>query len=346
MRLFLAVVLVSLMQALPAGAVDYRAFTDRMISGYIQPESASFAQSTAALKTATTSVCTGGTENARAGFADAFSAAATGYARLSFLRYGAFAEENRLERLAFLLDPRGIGQRQVRKLVAARDPSVLDPKTLAGKSVAVQGLTALQLLAFDKTGQVVLGNAGEAKEFTCGYAISIAENVALIAADLVNGWQAGSSLDQMPDKEASETAFNALVTGLIVLKDQQILAALGPSLKKARPQRIPFSRSRNGLAYLAAESAGIHDALKASGYAAYLPEDFIWIESGIDYEFGNIGKVLAEIPGPIRQTLRGEDVYGKFKFLTITINSLRDTVALELAGALNMSGGFNALDGD
>lgn len=342
----------------PASAQDFSVYVEKSIQSYIRPAVGTFAEVTADLPATVDAVCESATEEAKADFVKHYADVIVAFGKISFLRYGPLIEDDRLSRLAFAPDPRGVAQRQIRKLYAKADRSVTDAATLKDKSVAVQGLTALELVAFDQDGAVILGDPGETHDFTCAYAKAIAVNVANVAGALAEAWNdpAGySSVLLSPgqqdnqirtSKEAMETVFNALATGLIIVKDQDLLPVLGQSLKKAKPHRMPFSRSGNGLAYVAAELKGIEEAVTSAEFGPLLEEQYAWIPDSLAYEFGNAQNLLAGIDPPIRKTLKTGDTYDRLKVLLITINSLRDTIALELAGALTLSGGFNALDGD
>lgn len=355
----LAAVAASAFTVAPAMAVDdYTPFVRQSIEGYIRPAFKGFAADTAALPPAIDAVCADPTQKTKAIFADRYKAVVQSFGGVSFLRFGPLIEDHRLDSLAFMPDPRGIGQRQIRKILAADDPSVTDPIGLREKSVALQGLTALQLIAFDKDGKVLLGSEGEKTDYICGYASAISRNVAKIASDISTEWQdeKGYSLRLIsPDtatgqirssKEAIETIFNGLVTGLIVVKDQELLPTIGTEKKKAKAHRMPFSRSGNGMAYMIAELKGIKGALEAAGFSPALDEEFAWILGSLAFEFENAIGTLEAIDGPVRQSIKSDETYGRLTLLMITMNSLRDTMALELAGALGLSGGFNALDGD
>ncbi|WP_417687394.1 imelysin family protein [Roseibium sp.] len=345
-------------QSLPAQAIeDYAPHVKSSIEGYIRPAFAVFAEKTAAMPRAVKALCDTGTDQKRAAFASAYGDVVSAFGGISFLRFGPLIDDHRLDSLAFMPDPRGITQRQIRKAFAAKDQGLTEASSLREKSVALQGLTALQLIAFDKDGAVSLGKSGDNRDLVCGYAVAIAQNVADIAADLEREWNddkgfSDALLNPRDDsqirssKEAIETIFNALVTGLIVVKDQELLPALGAEIGKARGNRFPFSRSQNGSTYVSAELEGIRQALDAAGFEQVLDDDFKWIPQSVAFEFDNGLNVLDTMDQPIRQSLQDPDVYKKLSLLTIIVNSLRDTIALELAGALGLSGGFNALDGD
>lgn len=342
----------------PAGAQDFSADIKNSIDGYIRPAADGFVRAADDLPPAIDAVCAETAAETKAVFAKRYGDAVTAFAKISFLRYGPLLEDDRLNRLAFMPDPRGIAQRQIRKILATKDETATDAAALKDKSVAVQGLTALQLIAFDKDGQVALGDPGKTRDFICGYAKAIAVNVAQVADDVAAAWDdpdgyssvllsPGSKNDHVrTSKDAMEVIFNALVTGLVIAKDQDVLPALGKGPDSAKPNRVPFSRSGNGIAYVGAELKGIEDALRVAGFEPVLDEEYAWIPDSIYFEFGNAQNLLAGIAPPIRQSIEDGDTYNRLKVLTLTINSLRDTMAGELAGALSLSGGFNALDGD
>lgn len=342
----------------PAAATEYNAQLDGLVAGYVRPATAGFAETAAELPGAVEAVCENGEPEAAEEFRAVFSNTVAGFSAIHFLRFGPLIDNDRLSRLAFLPDPRGITQRQLRKIRAARDSGVLSAASLADKSVAVQGLTALELIAFSKTGAVVLGKDGDTRDFTCGHALAIAVNVADIAANLSADWAdpdgyaallltAGPGNDRFrTSREALENMFNTVVTGLIIARDQDLLPALGSSKESAKAHRFPFSRSGNAVRFLSGELKGLQDTLASFHLEALTPEDFSWIFDTIAFEFGNAQSILEKLTPPLRQTLSAGDSYARLNVLAITLQSLRDSIALELAGALGLAGGFNALDGD
>lgn len=329
-----------------------------VIETYIRPAFNRFSNTSSQLPQAVKTACLHNAAEAKQEFANTYRATVIALGNISFLRFGPLAEENRLDSLAFMPDPRGIAQRQIRKALAANDQSLIDPAQLSSKSVALQGLTALQLIAFDKDGAVVLGNDGNNKEVICGYALAIASNIVRIAQDAKTAWEdpSGFSADLLApntandhirsSKEAMETIVNALATGLTIIKDQHILPAMGTERDKARPHRFPFSRSQNGVAFIYAELEGIKKTLAAAKLEGAQIDNFQRISSTLEFEFKSGLSHLNEINAPIRDALKNDADYNRLKLLPIIIDSLRYVISSRLAGELGLSGGFNALDGD
>lgn len=346
------------LMAWPALAADLTQPIEKMIAGYIQPEARVFADVTTRLPEAVKEVCQEPADEAKADFKVVFSDAVGQFARIHFLRLGPLIEEDRISRLAFQPDPRGIAQRQIRKLYAVQDESVWTAESLSEKSVALQGLTALQLIAFDKTGAVILGEEGERRDFTCSYALAISENVVSIARDVMLSWfdadgfsktllqTDGSNARYQTDMEALEDVFQTLSTALIVVRDQNITPALGSSEEKVRPNRIPFSRSGNGVVFLTSEMNGILDAIRSMDLEPMMPEEHAWLIGSMTFEFENALKTLKKLQPPLRETFEVSGAYGQLSLLVISLNSLQRLVGERVAGALGLAGGFNALDGD
>ncbi|MEJ8474872.1 imelysin family protein [Roseibium algae] len=343
----------------PAWAIDDDTpHVQQSIDGYIRPAFAKFAEEAALLAPATNAVCQDTTQESKAEFSDRYRALVEAFGGVSFLRFGPLIDDHRLESLAFMPDPRGITQRQIRKMLAEQDASATNPAQLAEKSVALQGLTALQLIAFDKSGNVILGDPSDKRDYICGYAEAITLNVSRITSKISVEWQdpdgySSRLLSPSPEtgqirssKEAIETIFNALVTGLIVVKDQELLPAIGTEISKSKANRLPFTRSADGRAYLISELEGIHATLVAANFSPSLGKEFGWLLNSLDFEFNNGITSLKAINQPLRQSIKDDEIYNRLNLLVITVNSLRDTMALELAGALSLTGGFNALDGD
>jgi uncharacterized protein len=357
MRLLILATL-AICAALPAYADDLKSSLERFVSDYVRPETAEFSQTANVLPGVVDAICQDTGKETKAAFATSFADTVGGLSRIHFLRFGPLLEKDRLSRLSFLPDPRGITQRQIRKIYAARDESVLSVASLRGKSVALQGLTALQLIAFDNLGAVVLGKAGDNREFTCGYALAIAQNVAEISKNLAADWADPNGFSSVllsagpenasykSSKEALETVFNGLVTGVIITRGQDLLPALGSSEAKARPRRFPYSRSVNAVPYLSGEIAGIRDAFFSLGLKSLTPEEHVWLLDTLNFEFGNAQTYLKKLEPPLRKTFGEGGSYGSVKALTITLDSIRELLSQEFAGALGLSGGFNALDGD
>ena len=143
------------------------------VSDYVRPAFIRFAEDARALEDTVARFCKAPAPDTRQPLDTAFRTAVEGWSGIQFLRFGPLIDQHRLERIAFWPDPKGVGLRQIRRALADRDPTVADPAQLAGKSVALQGLTALEYLLYGGDGDPA-GDSGDAGAFRCAYSVAAA----------------------------------------------------------------------------------------------------------------------------------------------------------------------------
>lgn len=86
------------------------------------------------------------------------------WSTIEIVRVGPVIEGNRFERFLFFPDRKSTGLKQVQRIVATRDETATKAETLKGKSVAAQGLGALEYVLYG-TGAEVLSS--ERNGFRC-----------------------------------------------------------------------------------------------------------------------------------------------------------------------------------
>ena len=170
-------------------------------------------------------------------------------------------------RIAFWPGRPGSAARQMRKALRTRDESLLDPGQLAGKSVAVKDLHALERLLFD-----VPRNA-----YTCGLAGAIARYQSNLAEEIVHEWTkedgfrqaviaAGAASDEYADDaEAARDMMRVLSESLDAIIAQKLEAPLGESVAKAKPKRAESWRSERSMRNIVANIASIRALVETSG---------------------------------------------------------------------------------
>lgn len=117
----------------------------------------------------------------------AFGDVVRAWGHIEHLQFGPVTKENRLERILFWPDRRGLGARQIAKVLTDRDPRVLDPEQLAKRSIALQGIGTLETVLYaDRAAFKVAEQASH----RCGFAKSIAKNLEHMAGEIVAAWSA------------------------------------------------------------------------------------------------------------------------------------------------------------
>lgn len=357
--------LLTLLACLTALAVPARADTQardsaivaRAVDGYIRPATARFAGDTGHLEDTVAAFCAAPGSEARDAADAAFHAAVVGWSGIQFLRLGPLMERNRLERVAFWPDPKGIGLRQIRKVLADRDPGATDPAQLAGKSVALQGLTALEYLLYGTDGAPA-GAPGVEGAYRCDYATAAATSLNRLANAVAREWAAPDGFARRLTEPAADdplyrapaealTALHgALGTGLQVTQDQKLKPVLGEDPDSAKPRIAPFRRSGLTMAVLAADLRGLKSFFTEAGFAGSLPEDSGWLEGSIGFEFDNAVAAAEAVALPIDDAVYDREARSRLEYLFIVLGNLRSMMQQDLAAALGLTVGFNSLDGD
>lgn len=325
------------------------AIAARAVADYVQPATARFAADTGHLNAAVAGYCAGG-QVQRAPVDTAFRAAVTSWSGIQFLRFGPLVDGHRLERIAYWPDPKGIGHRQIRKAIASLDPSVIDPAQLAGKSVALQGLTALEHLLYADD-----GNAGG---FRCRYATAAATSLADVASTVAAEWADRHGFSKrllLPDgddplyrtpTDVLAELHRALATGLQVVQDQKLKPVLGADMDAARPFLAPFRDAGLGLEVIAADLSALRAFAAAAGFTRALPDEQRWLDGSMAFEFDNALKAARAVALPIDTAVYDPDARDRLDYLSVVLGNLRAMTQGDLAAALGLRVGFNALDSD
>ncbi|MEZ5855924.1 MAG: imelysin family protein [Hyphomicrobiaceae bacterium] len=285
----------------------------QMLECHIQPGYNAVQAKAAMLKSTLAQACAAHDGAALGAVRSAYRDALLAWSHVEHLRFGPVVDDNIFERIVFWPDRQGIGVRQVRKILAAKDASATDVASLHKKSVAVQGYTALEVLLYGKVSDQLMAD-NPAGRHACGYATAIASNVSTMIDDVVAGWSAGgkfASLWLTPGehnpvyKTASDTTYEALKSyrfAINIPREQKLLPALGlkrhgasgPYLPKTKP---PFTISGLGMSTIIANTEAAIELVEQGGLAERLavkePETADLIKS----ELQNVLRIMREVEG-------------------------------------------------
>jgi predicted lipoprotein len=331
----------------------------RLTAGYIQPAFAQLHRAGEALAKTLPAYCDAPKKAAnRRAVETRFSELVTAWGRVELLRFGPLLERNRLERFFFFPDPRGVTQRQLAALLAAADPAALDPAQLASRSVAVQGIPALEyaLYASGAEAQIAAGDA--AGKYLCAFARAVAGNLVAISAELQAAWSDRSGIaaefaSPGPSRnlyrstgEVGTETVKAISTGLQLTRDIKLLPAVGKTPETARGQRAPLWRSGLTQTLLRANVTGLLDFYKTAGFDAQLPAGQRWIGTTIAAESERLIALLEEPLPPFDRAVVEPESRETLVYAMLLLKNLQAVVVEYLPAAFGINIGFNSLDGD
>lgn len=349
-------ILVVLALLIPAAqAATIQDILTHSVKDYIRPGYANFATSTKKLETAMATLCRTPGQHTLTQAKNAFANAALSWAKIELVRFGPVMQDNRLERILFWPDRKSTGLKQVQRLLVAKDPRATNLTTLRIKSVAVQGLGALEFVLHGTGAPELLGKPNT---YRCTYGATIASALNFTADQLVAQWQPGQPfptlfLNPAPDAatyrsptESLSEIVGTLAHGFETIRDQRFKPILGSAIARARPKRALFWRSELMLAVTQGNFDGLQTLLQKSQIDQLPPASNKSILASAKFEFANARNAHAKITAPTLEIAINEPARGLINYLIILTGSLQQIIGEQLATELGFSVGFSANDGD
>jgi uncharacterized protein len=349
---------------------DHAAIAKASLTEVIRPGYAALAAATGALDDKVTALCKEPSAAALQAAKDAFAGAVDAWSKVEIFRFGPITQDRRYERLFYWPDPKGIGLRQVQDALAKRDEDLTLPHELAAKSVALQGLPALEYLlygdgadALTETDRVVDGGEplpkiGGAGAFRCGFASSIAINVDRIAENVVEGWRQGSAYEKAfigpaPEnalyhtpKEVTLELFKSFASGIELVRDQKLGKPLGATLAEAKPKLAAFWRSNLSFANMIGNLDGVILLFSKGGFAEIVDADSPGVSESVLFDLNHAIEVLRSMDKPFADMASNEELRAKLEAVRVELKSAGQTAGDIIARGAGLSFGFNAMDGD
>ena len=356
LKRFLPALALALAMSSPASAaVKASDVIQRAIDGFVRPAYASLHDHADGLAKAMDTLCQAPSQgNLDAAHAE-FSATVAAWSSAEIIGFGPIKENNRLERMLYWPDRKSIGLKQVQAALAARDPTASDPAQLAGKSVAMQGLGALEFVLYGDGSEAL---AGKDDPYRCAYGAAIAKNIETMAADVDAAWKKPDGFAALwanpgPDNalyrdgtEAVTELVGVFINELEMVRDVRLKGFLGAKPDADKPRQASFWRSRNTGLSLAGNLSGIDKLFEASKLGDALPEDARWMAESIHIQLVNGIATAMSVKGPIDKALADPAQREKLEHFALITSSLSGLIGTRLTAEFGLTAGFSSLDGD
>jgi predicted lipoprotein len=341
--------------------IAFRPVVERAVDAVILPGYRELSEQAAAEATLTSDLCWQADVErlgaARAGFRELVLA----WSRVELVRFGPARDKNRYERLFFWPDPRGRGLQQIQEIIASDDPTATDVDTLREKSVAVQGLFALEFVLYGTGSDMLADPDDPARSFRCRFGAAIAGAIEKTAEEIDADWTkpdgyAALMRDAGPDNpvyrshgEAVQELIKSAREQLQLSRDLKLAHAIEDAPGKAQPKRAPFWRSDLTIPSIRANLKAVLALVGPEGIGAALPRDEPWVAAQLAFELGEVDKTLGRVEARAQRWETLVKDAESHADLTYTLIPLADAIALLEGGypdALGLITGFNSLDGD
>lgn len=285
----------------------------------------------------------------------AFGDTVKNWSRIEIVDTGPIIEKNRLEHILFYPDRKGVGLKQVQALIAKADEQDTTVEGVAGKSVALMSLTALEYV-LDGNGSDVLST--EKQNFRCRYGAAVAGNIEKTAKEIADEWDAPdgvqkswkfpgkSSNDFMDNKEAVTALLGILVHGAASVRDQRLETFYKGDAAAARPKMAIYWRSANTWTSFAGNIEGLRTLWEKADMASLLPADKRDVAAKINNLLNELAKTATTINPDIEAAIGNDGERAKIDKLLAVSRDLATSFSDEYGGAIGLSAGFSFADGD
>lgn len=281
------------------------------------------------------------------------------WSTIEIVRVGPVIEGNRFERFLFFPDRKSTGLKQVQRILATNDETATTAESLKGKSVAAQGLGALEYVLYG-TGAEVLPT--EKNGFRCRYGAAIADNLKAVAGELHAEWEKPDGIQSAwkspgPDnpvyrdgKEAATELLGILVHGVGSIRDQRLRPFYAGIVKgepdKGHPKMAIYWRSGNTMPALSANFSALQALFNVAGMDALLPDGNRDMVSAINYLLQANVDDLDEIDLPVEQAIASDEQRARLNRILQNTNNVLQRLNLDFGAAIGLSSGFSFADGD
>lgn len=329
------------------------------VDGFIIPGYRDLAEATNALSEASAGLCKSPSETTLEAARSAFSSVVERWSAIEIIRLGPALEQNRFERFLFYPDRKSTGLKQVQAILAKKDESATSPETLKGKSVAVQGLGALEFVLYGTGAEVLSGKEGD---FRCRYGLAVSQNLRSIAGELLAAWEKPDGIQAAwkepgpgnplfrDNREAATELLGVLVHSVEMIKDQRLRPFYAGTVHgtpdRGRPKLAIYWRSANTMPAISANLGGLQRLFDTAGMESLLPADSRSIAGSIDFLFKALIAATDGLDGPIEDALADEKQRAKLDFIALNTADLLDRLNREFGGSIGLGAGFSFADGD
>jgi predicted lipoprotein len=327
----------------------------RAVDGFVRPAYAALSGRASAMGENMKALCEKPSAPALDAARKDFSALVDAWSEVEFIRFGPITEDNRLERMLFWPDRKGIGLKQVQAALASQDPAAADPAKIAAKSVAMQGLGALEFVLYGTGADELAGQAGA---YRCAYGKAIAGNIGHIAADVSAAWQkpdgfAAQWASPGPDNalyrdgnEAVTELMGVFIDGLEMIRDVRVKGFLGANADADKPKQAIYWRSQMTAASLGADLEGLDRLFAASKLGDALSPDARWMAQSVHILLANGVADAAAAKGPIAEALADPARRAGLEHYALVTSSLSALIGTRMTAEFGLTAGFSSLDGD
>lgn len=328
---------------------------EKAVDGFIRPGYHAFLGSAQVLETDMRALCTDHDTESLARARSGFEETVRAWSRIEIVRIGPVIEQNRFERILFYPDRKSIGLKQVQAALSKQDETATSVETLKNKSVAMQGLGALEFLLHG-TGNEEL--TASADTYRCRFGLAVAGNLVRLGTELTDAWDDPNGVQEAwkrpgvdnrvyrDEREAVTGLLGILVHGAEAIRDQRIETFYKGPEAATFPRQAIYWRSGLTFVSITENLTGIEMLLKNSDMVELLDPSMRSIVSSIDFVLKSLIRIGNGMDPNVEKAVSEEAGRAKLDFLLFNGKDLILRLNDNYGGAIGLGAGFSFADGD
>ena len=346
---------------------DWRQANTAIVQQHVLPAYENLAQTSEKLIKKSQAMCESADVRSLVSLRSTFHQLMDAWSLIQHLRSGPIMLFGHYYRYQLWPDKHNAGERQLRRVLIAQDPVLLQHENLQRSSVAVQGLSALERLLFSKKVKAEMLSRNEQNDFRCELVIAISRNLASMSRDIAEVW----ALDPPPyhmiflaaserqgvsrqddesladDKSILIAFYNNIPAQLQFIVNDKLFRPLRTTTAKAKPRYLESWRSQRALRNLELNVQAIK-SLYDTGFSILLKrsEQGARLDKEVQQAFVHVEQALAHVEVPLYETLKDETQRAKQEALLEAVRRLQSLMVGPVPRSLGFSLRFNAFDGD
>jgi len=288
---------------------------------------------------------------------EAFREVVRAWSSAEVIRFGPIRQENRLERIFYWPDTRSRGLKKTRTVLA--EGQISADTDLKGKTVAIQGLPALEYLLYGARSVRLKKLGGDPAR--CAFAKAISNNLRGISQELLAAWESPEKFQKTigtpgtdnprfrSNKEAIQEILKSAAELTELVSVAKLESPLGKTVEKSKPKRAAFWRSGLTLENIDWNVRAIVNLQETARLSELLPAEERGYGHNLIFEARQVNKALKTLTdskklwpdlvgGPQSRTL--------LLYVLNPLTGMKDILSVYYPEALGLQLGFNSLDGD
>ncbi|USG60842.1 imelysin family protein [Sneathiella marina] len=335
----------------------FTATIEHFVNDFAIPTYFDFMTSTIKLDQAVDNLCEKPTAATLTSAKAAFRSTVLSWSAAEVIRFGPIRQENRLERVFYWPDTRSRGLKKVQSILAGG--SILKDTKLESKSVAIQGLPALEYLLFGANSEGLTDAGSSAAR--CNFSKAITSNLMGISQSLYTEWESpnGYQVTLTSPKttngvfrsngEVIQEILKSAAELIELVSKAKLQSPLGKSMEEVKPKRAAFWRSELTLENIQTNVASVVNLQNLAEFAEMLPASERGYSTNLIFDAKQINAALSKLIQS-KVSWNSITIDAKMRELLLYIVSplqgIKDILSIYYPEILGLQLGFNSLDGD